>query len=87
MEKSAVILGLSRQARFLGLPMPWFLACGGLTVMPFILFKGVAWLLTAPLWYAVARALTLANPELHRVLGVTLLKTPRVFLRKVRTYV
>lgn len=49
MEKSAVILGLSRQARFLGLPMPYAMAVGAMTVMPFILFKPIWWLLTAPL--------------------------------------
>ena len=58
MEKSAVILGLSRQAKFLGLPMPYAMAVGAMTVLPFILFKPVWWFLTAPVWYGLARVAT-----------------------------
>jgi type IV secretory pathway VirB3-like protein len=76
MEKTPVILGLSRQARFLGLPMPYAMAVGGLTVLPFILIKAAIWLLTLPLWYFGARIVTAINPNGHVVLGTVLLKTP-----------
>ena len=67
MEKSAVILGLSRQAKFLGLPMPYAMAVGAITVLPFILFKPVWWFLTAPIWYGLARLATKVNPNGHHV--------------------
>ena len=63
MEKSAVILGLSRQAKFLGLPMPYAMAVGAMTVLPFILFKPLWWFLTAPVWYGLARIATKVNPN------------------------
>ena len=76
MEKTPVILGLSRQAKFLGLPMPYAMAVGGLTVLPFILIKAATWLLTLPLWYFGARIVTAINPNGHVVLGTVLFKTP-----------
>ncbi len=87
MEKSAVILGLSRQARFLGLPMPYAMGVGAMTVMPFILFKPIWWLLTAPLWYGLARIATRANPNGHHVFAVMMRVTPGTFLRRERRHV
>ena len=87
MEKTPVILGLSRQARFLGLPMPYAMAVGGLTVLPFILFKVALWLLTLPVWYLGARIVTAINPNGHRVLAVALRKTPLHVIGKGRAYV
>jgi type IV secretory pathway VirB3-like protein len=87
MEKTPVILGLSRQARFLGLPMPYAMSVGGLTVLPFILFKVALWLLTLPVWYLGARIVTAINPNGHRVLGVALRKTPSHLIGKGRMYV
>lgn len=87
MEKTPVILGLSRQARFLGLPLPYAMMVGGLTVMPFILFKGALCLLTAPIWYFGARIAAAINPNGHQVLGVVLLKTARETFRKGRLHV
>jgi type IV secretory pathway VirB3-like protein len=86
MEKTPVILGLSRQARFLGLPMPYAMAVGGLTVLPFILIKAAIWLLTLPLWYFGARIVTAINPNGHVVLGTVLLKTPETLRRKVERH-
>ena len=76
MEKTPVILGLSRQARFLGLPMPYAMAVGAVTVLPFILFKGALWLVTLPIWYFGARIATAINPNGHKVFRTVLLKTP-----------
>ena len=76
MEKTPVILGLSRQARFLGLPMPYAMAVGAVTVLPFILVKAALWLMTLPIWYLAARIVTAINPNGHRVLGTVILKTP-----------
>jgi type IV secretory pathway VirB3-like protein len=76
MEKTPVILGLSRAAKFLGLPMPYAMAVGGLSVLPFILIKSATWLLTLPLWYFGARIATAINPNGHVVLGTVILKTP-----------
>ena len=63
MERHAVILGLSRQAKLLGLPMPYMMAVGALTMLPFIWFKVIAWLLTGPIWYGLARAFVAINPN------------------------
>ena len=87
MEKSAVILGLSRQAKVFGLPMPYAMAVGAASVLPFILFKPVWWLLTAPIWYGLARIATKVNPNGHHVLSVLLQVTPRALLRKERRHV
>lgn len=87
MEKSAVILGLSRQAKFLGLPMPHAMAVGGMAVLPFILFKVMTWFLTVPLWYGLARAATRINPNGHHVLSVMMQVTPMALLRRERRHV
>ena len=87
MEKSAVILGLSRQAKFLGLPMPYAMAVGAMTVLPFILFKPVWWFLTAPFWYGLARVATKLNPNGHHVFAVMMQVTPMAILRKGRRHV
>ena len=87
MEKSAVILGLSRQAKFLGLPMPYAMAVGAMTIMPFILFKPLCWPLTAPLWYGLARIATQLNPNGHHVVAVMMRVTPGAFLRRERRHV
>ena len=81
MEPSVVVIGLSRQAVFWGLPLPYFLAVGALTMFPFILFKVLAWLLTAPAWYMAARIVTTINPNIHNVAVVRLRHTPMSFLR------
>lgn len=90
-ERTPVILGLSRQANLAGLPMPYTLAVGALIMLPFIWFKWMPWLLTAPLWYGVARVSAIINPHGHRVLAVIFRRTPpKVSLNKekrVRRYV
>ena len=87
MEKTPVILGLSRQARFLGLPMPYAMAVGGVTVLPFILFKGALWPATLPIWYFGARIVTAINPNGHKVFGTVLLKTPGALRGRVYRHV
>ena len=89
MEPSVVVIGLSRQAVFWGLPLPYFLAVGALTMFPFILFKVLIWLLTAPLWYLAARIVTAINPNIHNVAAVLLRRTPRCLLQfgKARRHV
>lgn len=87
MERSAVILGLSRQAKFLGLPMPYAMAVGGMAVLPFILFKVIWWFLTLPLWYGLARVATRINPNGHHVLSVMMQVTPMALIRRGRRYV
>lgn len=86
MEKTPVILGLSRAAKFLGLPMPYAMAVGGLTVLPFILIKAATWLLTLPIWYFGARIVTAINPNGHVVLGTVLLRTPEALFDKRARY-
>lgn len=87
MEKSAVILGLSRQAKFLGLPMPYAMAVGAMSVLPFILFKVIWWFLTLPVWYGLARFATKLNPNGHHVVSVMMRATPMALLRKGRRHV
>ena len=84
MERHAVILGLSRQAKLLGLPMPYMMAVGALTMLPFIWFEVIAWLLTGPLWYGLARAFVAVNPNGHKAVAVVLNKTPPTLTRKKR---
>lgn len=87
MEKTPVILGLTRRARFLGLPMPYALAVGAMTVLPFILFKPLWWFLTAPLWCGLARIATKVNPNGHHVLAVMMQVTPAAILNRRRRHV
>ena len=84
MERHAVILGLSRQAKLLGLPMPYTMAVGALTMLPFIWIKAIAWLVTGPLWYGVARAIVAVNPNGHKAVAVVLKKTPPALSRQKR---
>ncbi|MDF3855621.1 VirB3 family type IV secretion system protein [Paracoccus pantotrophus] len=90
-ERTPVILGLSRQAKIAGLPMPYFMAVGGLWMLPFIWFKWLPWIITLPLWYGLARAATIINPNGHRVVAVVWNKTrPPLSLNKkkrLRRYV
>lgn len=86
MEKSPVILGLSRQAKFLGLPMPYVMAVGGMAVLPFILFKPLWWFLTAPLWYGLALIATRLNPNGHHVFAVMLRVSPGALIAKERRH-
>lgn len=84
MEKSAVILGLSRQARLIGLPMPYAMGVGALTALPFFWSQFIPWLLTAPVWYVAARVTVAMNPNGHRALAVVLRRTPPPLSRKRR---
>lgn len=84
MERHAVILGLSRQAKLLGLPLPYTMAVGALVMLPFIWVKAVSWLLTAPLWYGLARLITAINPNGHKAVAVVMRKTPPPVSRKKR---
>lgn len=84
MERHSVILGLSRQAKFLGLPLPYTLGVAAIAVYPFIFSEKVWWLLTSPLWYGIARLITAINPNGHKVLMVVLRKTPPALSPKMR---
>ena len=84
MERHAVILGLSRQARLLGLPMPYTLAVGALTMLPFIWIKATAWLLTGPIWYGIARLVTAINPNGHKAVAVVVRRTPPALSLRAR---
>ena len=76
MEKSAVILGLSRQAKLIGLPMPYALGVGALTALPFFWTQFIPWVLTGPVWYLAARVFVAMNPNGHKALKVVLRRTP-----------
>jgi len=86
MEKTPVILGLTRQARLWGLPMPYTLAVASVTVLPFIwssqnLGLSLGFLALGPVWYGLARIATAANPNGATVLRVILQKTPPTLTR------
>jgi type IV secretory pathway VirB3-like protein len=85
MEPSVVVLGLTRQAQIWGLPMPYLLVAAALTILPFFLFKALWWLLSGPLWYLAARAITAINPNAHVVLVVVLTRTPMALLKRARS--
>ena len=84
MERHAVILGLSRQAKLLGLPMPYTMAVGALTMLPFIWLKSPLWLFTPPIWYGIARVVTAINPNGHKAVAVVFSKTPPALSRRKR---
>ncbi len=68
-------------------PLPYAMAVGAMTVLPFILFKPVWWFLTAPIWYGLARLATKVNPNGHHVFAVKMQVTPIAILRKGRRHV
>lgn len=82
MEETVVIRGLSRQAKMGGLPLPYFMAVVGITVLPFMITKWLPWLLTVAIWYVGARSITTINPNGHRILAARVLYLPRSFARK-----
>lgn len=87
MERTPVIIGLSRQAKMYGLPMPYFMAVGGLSIIPFIWTSWLPWLLTIPFWYLAARAFTIINPHGHRLVTVIMKKSPpRLTLKKYKRF-
>ena len=91
MEKTPVILGLTRQAKLWGLPMPYTLAVSFITMLPFMWLDSLTWLLTGPVWYGAARLFTVANPNGATLLYVLARKTPQALFRpryqKGRRYV
>lgn len=91
MERTPVILGLTRQAKLLGLPMPYTLAVGAGVMLPFIWTQWLPWILSAPILYGAARIATIANPQGHVVLTVVMSKTPPRFTlnkkKRLRRYV
>ncbi|WP_134681465.1 VirB3 family type IV secretion system protein [Paracoccus ravus] len=95
MERTPVILGLTRQAKLWGLPMPYMLAVASLTVLPFMwtsqnLILSMTFLALGPVWYGLARIAAAANPNGAQVLRVILQKTPPALnrsRRKGRRYV
>ena len=82
MEETVVIRGLSRQAKMGGLPLPYFMAVVGITVLPFMIAKWLPWLLTGVIWYVGARSITAINPNGHRILATRLRHLPQSFRRK-----
>ena len=48
------------------------------------IIKAVAWLLTAPLWYGLARLMTAINPNGHKAVAVVFRKTPPALSRRKR---
>ena len=62
MKQSVLVVGLSRQAQFFGLPLPYAMAAMALTIIPFFILKVIPWLLTGILWYGTARIVTAINP-------------------------
>ncbi|ARC38912.1 hypothetical protein A6J80_21730 (plasmid) [Paracoccus yeei] len=89
MERTPVILGLTRQAQLWGLPMPYTIGVMILTVLPFIWMDALLWVVTGPIWYISARIATAANPNGAQVLRVVMIRTPhRLSIgEKVRRYV
>ena len=62
-RRSVIIIGLTRQAKFLMLPLPYAMASICIAVLPFIWFKILLWPLTYPLWWGAARYFALRNPN------------------------
>lgn len=84
MEQNVVILGLSRQARLYGLPMPYMLGVGALATLPFFWTHFIPWVLTGPIWYVAARVMVAMNPNGHKALAVVLRRSPPSLSRKKR---
>lgn len=86
MEETIVIRGLSRQAKSYGLPLPYMMAVGALTVLPFMIIKWISLLALFPVWYFAARAITAINPHGHRILLARLRFVPESFRNKNLTF-
>ena len=76
MQETYVIKGLSRQAKMLGLPLPYFMAVVSLTVLPFMITKSLLWLPACVIWYAAARSITAVNPNGHRIFAARISHLP-----------
>lgn len=87
MEDTYVIRGLSRQAKTAGLPLPYFMAVMGLTVIPFMITKSLLWFLTIVIWYGAARSIVAINPNGHRIILARLQHLPMIFLIKPLQFV
>lgn len=91
MEKTPVILGLTRQAKLFGLPMPYTIVLALLTMLPFLWLDSFWWLPTGFVWYIAFRLFTIIRPNGAQLIVVMGQKTPRAFIRpdptKGRRYV
>jgi type IV secretory pathway VirB3-like protein len=77
MRETPLFLGLTKPTKIFGLPIGYFIALVFLSVIPFILFDDMRFLIIflvgyPPLWFVADR-----NPNLFQMLNVTLSRTPR----------
>ena len=80
MRETPLFLGLTRPPRIFGLPIGYFVTLVFASVIPFILFDNMAYLLVflagyPPLWVIADR-----NPHLFQILNVVFTRTPRTAL-------
>jgi type IV secretion system protein VirB3/type IV secretion system protein VirB4 len=77
MRETPVFLGLTKPAKIFGLPIGYFISLIFASVIPFILFDDMRYLLILifgypPLWLTADR-----NPHLFSILNVVFSRTPR----------
>jgi type IV secretion system protein VirB3 len=77
MRETPLFLGLTKPSMIFGLPLGYFISLAMASVLPFLLFDSMWFLLIfivgyPPLWLIADR-----NPHLFQILNVTLSRTPR----------
>ena len=77
MRETPLFLGLTKPTKIFGLPIGYFISLVFLSVIPFILLDDMRFLLIFLGGYPVLWLVADRNPDLFRILNVTLSRTPR----------
>jgi type IV secretory pathway VirB3-like protein len=83
MEQSELFLGLTRPARFMGLPMGFFIGLVVSGMVPFVAFASLKFLAIIPLGYGPMWLLADRNPNFFEFLTVVATMTPMTRRRSV----
>lgn len=83
MERTELFLGLTRPARFMGLPMGFFIGLIIAGMVPFVAFASLKFLAIIPLGYGPMWLLADRNPNVFEFLGVVATMTPMTRRRSV----
>lgn len=78
-----LFLGLTRPARVMGVPAAYFVMLVMATVIPFIAFNSLKYLLTGPVLYGPAWVLAERNPNFFEMFVVVMHRTPRTWRRRI----
>ncbi len=77
MRETPLFLGLTRPTKVFGLPIGYFISLSCASVIPFVAFDDMRFLLVFVVAYPVLWIVADRHPNLFRMLGVTISRTPR----------